>query len=62
MRICVIYGANAMELEVNANHWLELNENQKVIISISPISNHPNGGGYILITYTDKEKFFEKIQ
>lgn len=51
-----------MELEVNANHWLELNENQKVIISISPISNHPNGGGYILITYTGKEKCFEKIQ
>jgi len=62
MRVNVIYGKDAKGITHNTNKWLEDNESQKVIISISPVSacNHTDGG-YITIIYTDKEEFFEKI-
>ncbi|NDE11650.1 MAG: hypothetical protein EBZ95_13990 [Chitinophagia bacterium] len=63
MRVNVIHGDNAEGITHNTNKWLEDNESQKVIISISPVSacNHYLDGGYITIIYTDKEEFFEKI-
>ena len=62
MRVEIVYADSGNELTAKTNLWLELNEEHKVILSISPVSAHPKGGGYITITYTDKEKVFEKIQ
>ena len=61
MRVKVIFGNDAKLLTADTNKWLEDNESQKVIISISPVSSRSESGGYITIIYTDKEKFFEKI-
>jgi hypothetical protein len=62
MRVEIISGADGLELKIRINNWLEKNEENKVVLTISPISTLPGGGGYILITYTEKEKVFEKIQ
>ena len=62
MRVEIISGADGLELKIRINNWLEKNEENKVILTISPISTLSEGGGYILITYTEKEKVFEKIQ
>jgi len=62
MRVEIITGADGLELKIRINNWLEKNVDNKVVLTISPISTLPAGGGYILITYTEKEKVFEKIQ
>lgn len=63
MRVEVIYGENSVDLTNQTNRWLEANEGNKVILTISPaMPRDRDGGGYITITYTDKETVFEKIQ
>ena len=63
MRVEVIYGENSVDLTNQTNRWLEANEGNKVILTISPaMPRDRDGGGYITIIYTDKETVFEKIQ
>lgn len=62
MRVMVVYGENASDLTFMVNSWLEQHEKNKVILTISPAMPREKDGAYITITYTDKEKVFEKIQ
>lgn len=63
MRVVVVYGADAKDLTNKVNSWLEANEGDKVILTIGPcMPRDREGGGYITITYTDREQVFEKIQ
>ncbi len=63
MIVVVIFDKNSLDLLTDKkNKWLDDNGDQFVIMSISPVMPLANGGGLIQITYSDKDKVFEKVK